>query len=108
MRATVDRSGRLVLPKALREQVGIQPGEVEVTADGVALRVELVGYADLVEVDGVEVRVKSGPYGAKPEHDDVAALAARLGLPLRAAADRVLAAHRATRPDPTLEAGHDR
>ncbi|MHA6796231.1 nickel pincer cofactor biosynthesis protein LarC [Pseudonocardia bannensis] len=43
-----------------------------------------------VEVDGQPIRVKSGPWGAKPEHDDVAAAAAVLGLPLRAVAERAL------------------
>ncbi len=61
-----------------------------------------------VEIDGVTVRVKSGPHGAKPEHDDVAALAAHLGVPLRAAAARALAAHRAARPDVPREADRDR
>jgi pyridinium-3,5-bisthiocarboxylic acid mononucleotide nickel chelatase len=36
-----------------------------------------------VDVEGHAVRVKHGPWGAKPEHDDVAAAAAALGLPLR-------------------------
>jgi uncharacterized protein (DUF111 family) len=36
-----------------------------------------------VDVDGHAVRVKHGPWGSKPEHDDVAAAAAALGLPLR-------------------------
>ncbi|HYQ68198.1 nickel pincer cofactor biosynthesis protein LarC [Actinophytocola sp.] len=43
---------------------------------------------ETVHVDGHPVRVKIGPYGAKPEHDDVAAVAARLGLPLREVAAR--------------------
>ncbi|GEL20146.1 nickel pincer cofactor biosynthesis protein LarC [Pseudonocardia asaccharolytica] len=43
-----------------------------------------------VDVDGHPVRVKHGPWGAKPEHDDVAAAAAALGLPLRAVTLRVL------------------
>jgi bifunctional DNA-binding transcriptional regulator/antitoxin component of YhaV-PrlF toxin-antitoxin module len=30
----------LVIPKPLRDQLGMRPGEVEVTADGAALRVE--------------------------------------------------------------------
>ena len=34
MRTTVDRAGRIVLPKALRDQVGIVAGEVEVTQRG--------------------------------------------------------------------------
>ncbi|MFC5996351.1 nickel pincer cofactor biosynthesis protein LarC [Pseudonocardia hispaniensis] len=36
-----------------------------------------------VTVAGHTIRVKRGPSGAKPEHDDVAAAAAALGLPLR-------------------------
>ncbi|WP_308259492.1 nickel pincer cofactor biosynthesis protein LarC [Pseudonocardia sp. H11422] len=43
-----------------------------------------------VEVDGHRIRVKTGPWGAKPEHDDVAAAALALGLPLRAVAERAL------------------
>ncbi|RAG86677.1 nickel pincer cofactor biosynthesis protein LarC [Streptacidiphilus pinicola] len=41
-----------------------------------------------VEVDGLPVRVKYGPFGVKAEHDDAAAVAGRLGLPLRLVADR--------------------
>jgi uncharacterized protein (TIGR00299 family) protein len=43
-----------------------------------------------VDVDGHPVRVKHGPWGAKPEHDDVAAAAAALDLPLREVARRAL------------------
>ena len=41
-----------------------------------------------VEVDGRPVRVKRGPHGQKPEHDDVAAVARATGAPLRRVADR--------------------
>jgi|CXWL01.1.fsa_nt_gi AbrB family looped-hinge helix DNA binding protein len=51
MRAAIDAAGRLVIPKPLREQLGLQPGPVEVTADGAALRVEPV-IDDSVETDG--------------------------------------------------------
>jgi pyridinium-3,5-bisthiocarboxylic acid mononucleotide nickel chelatase len=45
-----------------------------------------------VSVGDHPVRVKHGPWGAKPEHDDVAAAAAALGLPLREVARRALLA----------------
>jgi uncharacterized protein (TIGR00299 family) protein len=43
----------------------------------------------VVDLDGIPVRVKRGPHGAKAEHDDLVAAAAALGLPLRSVADRV-------------------
>jgi len=46
-------------------------------------------WFETVCLDGVPVRVKHGPHGAKPEHDDLVAAADRLGLPLRVAAERV-------------------
>ena len=52
MRTTIDRAGRVVIPKALRDQLGLAPGEIEVTTDGAALRIEPVSGADLDEVDG--------------------------------------------------------
>jgi AbrB family looped-hinge helix DNA binding protein len=43
MRATVDRVGRIVIPKPLRVALGIGPDtEVEVMADGTGLRLEPV------------------------------------------------------------------
>ncbi len=50
MRATIDNAGRLVIPTPLRDRLGLRPGEVEVYADGAALRVEPVAG------DGVEER----------------------------------------------------
>jgi AbrB family looped-hinge helix DNA binding protein len=52
MRTTIDRAGRLVIPKALRDRLGLLPGEVEVTADGASLRVEAIFDDSLVERDG--------------------------------------------------------
>jgi len=60
MRTTIDKAGRLVIPKSLRDQLGLAPGEVEVMADGAALRVEPVATADLEERDGRLVIPASG------------------------------------------------
>jgi AbrB family looped-hinge helix DNA binding protein len=60
MRATIDKVGRLVIPKPLRDRVGLGPGEVEVTIDGAGLRVEPLAGDDLVEECGRLVIPASG------------------------------------------------
>ncbi|MDX2648148.1 nickel pincer cofactor biosynthesis protein LarC [Streptomyces sp. PA03-1a] len=55
-----------------------------------ATRTALPRAFETVDVDGHAIRVKHGPYAAKPEHDDVVAAATALGLPLRAVAARAL------------------
>jgi AbrB family looped-hinge helix DNA binding protein len=60
MKATIDKAGRLVIPKALRDQLGLGPGEVDVTADGAALRVEPIAGDQVVERDGLLVVPASG------------------------------------------------
>jgi AbrB family looped-hinge helix DNA binding protein len=52
MRTTIDRAGRLVIPKALRDEVGLEPGEVEITRDGAGIRLEPVAGTGLVERRG--------------------------------------------------------
>jgi AbrB family looped-hinge helix DNA binding protein len=52
MRTTIDKAGRLVIPKSLRDRLGLHPGEVEVTAEGAALRVEAVAGDELEERNG--------------------------------------------------------
>jgi AbrB family looped-hinge helix DNA binding protein len=52
MRATIDKAGRLVIPKQLRDHVGLQPGVVEVTAEGSGLRVEPLAAESLEEREG--------------------------------------------------------
>ncbi len=55
MRATIDKAGRLVIPKALRDSLGLVPGDVEVSADGAGLHVEPLADDRLEEEDGLLV-----------------------------------------------------
>ncbi|HJR24514.1 MAG TPA: AbrB/MazE/SpoVT family DNA-binding domain-containing protein [Acidimicrobiales bacterium] len=52
MRGTIDKAGRVVVPKPLRDRLGLTPGAVELTVDGGALRIEPVMEEALVERDG--------------------------------------------------------
>jgi AbrB family looped-hinge helix DNA binding protein len=52
MKATIDSAGRLVIPKVLRDRLGLAQGEVEVEADGADLRVRPVADDALDEQDG--------------------------------------------------------
>ncbi|MFZ4519334.1 MAG: AbrB/MazE/SpoVT family DNA-binding domain-containing protein [Microthrixaceae bacterium] len=52
MRSTIDKAGRVVVPKQLREQAGLVPGEVEITIDGSGLRLEPVAGTGVVEEAG--------------------------------------------------------
>jgi AbrB family looped-hinge helix DNA binding protein len=49
MRTTIDRAGRLVIPKPLRDRLGLRPGAVEVVADGTGIRVEPLAGAAVEE-----------------------------------------------------------
>jgi AbrB family looped-hinge helix DNA binding protein len=71
MRATIDKAGRLVIPKPLRDQVGLVAGEVELVADGAAVRIEPVTGSDVVERDG---RLVIPSTGSELTQDIVAAL----------------------------------
>jgi len=57
----MDQAGRLVIPKALREQSGITPGDVDISLDGAAIRIEGVARDDLVEEDGLLLLPSGGP-----------------------------------------------
>lgn len=60
-----------MIPKPLRDQLGLRPGEVELTADGMALRVEPIS-ADAVEERGGRLVIPAS--GNLVSSDEVQAL----------------------------------
>jgi uncharacterized protein (TIGR00299 family) protein len=75
--------------RALRDLVLAETGSLGIRRL-TATRTTLLRRFETVDVDGHPVRIKHGPHRAKPEHDDLVAAAAQLGLPLRAVAARAL------------------
>ncbi|HSW41111.1 MAG TPA: AbrB/MazE/SpoVT family DNA-binding domain-containing protein [Patescibacteria group bacterium] len=54
MKVTIDRAGRLVIPRSLRSQIGLAGGgEVEIELDGAAIRIEPVAGTELREEGGL-------------------------------------------------------
>ena len=61
MRTTIDKAGRLVIPRPLRDRIGLaQGGEVELVLDGAAVRIEPVAGAELEAVGDLLVIPASG------------------------------------------------
>ncbi|WP_231555058.1 AbrB/MazE/SpoVT family DNA-binding domain-containing protein [Microbacterium sp. ZOR0019] len=60
MRATMDKAGRIVIPAALRERVGLIPGPVDLILDGNAIRIEIDAPDNVIEKDGRLV-ITGGP-----------------------------------------------
>jgi AbrB family looped-hinge helix DNA binding protein len=49
MKATIDKAGRLVIPKPLRDYLGLLPGEVNVVRDGTGIRIEPIASEEIEE-----------------------------------------------------------
>ena len=54
MRTTIDKAGRLVIPRSLRDRIGLAGGgDVELELDGAAVRISPVSGSDLREDGGL-------------------------------------------------------
>ena len=61
MRTTIDKAGRLVIPRSLRDRIGLAGGgEVELELDGAAVRLSPVVGSDLREEGDLLVIPRSG------------------------------------------------
>lgn len=61
MRTTIDTAGRLVIPRSLRNRIGLAcGGEVEIELDGAAIRIEPVAGTELREDGGLLVIPTTG------------------------------------------------
>jgi len=61
MKTTIDRAGRLVIPRSLRDRIGLaEGGEVELELDGASLRIEPLAGRDLKEDRGLLVIPATG------------------------------------------------
>jgi AbrB family looped-hinge helix DNA binding protein len=71
MRTTIDKAGRLVIPRQLRDRIGLSGGgEVELELDGAAVRIEPVSGVELKEVGQLLVIPATGtPMTAAAVHE---------------------------------------
>ncbi|UJP09470.1 AbrB/MazE/SpoVT family DNA-binding domain-containing protein [Microbacterium sp. KUDC0406] len=60
MRTTIDKAGRIVIPAAIRERVGMLPGPVDIYVDGTGVRIEIETHDNVIEKDGRLV-ITGGP-----------------------------------------------
>jgi AbrB family looped-hinge helix DNA binding protein len=61
MKTTMDKAGRLVIPRPLRDRIGLADGgQVEVELDGAAIRIEPVSASGLREDGGLLVIPATG------------------------------------------------
>lgn len=57
----MDKAGRIVIPAALRERLGMVPGPVDLIMDGTGIRVEVPAYDNIVEDDDGRLIITGGP-----------------------------------------------
>ena len=72
MRTTMDKAGRVVIPRELRDRIGLHAGPVDLEIDGSGLHLSpAVAEEPLVERGG---RLVIAPGGSPLSDDDVGAL----------------------------------
>ena len=71
MRTTIDKAGRVVIPAAVRDRMGLTPGtELEIAVDDVGIRIERVAPGPkLVRVGRRLVARSTAPTDARPTLD---------------------------------------
>jgi AbrB family looped-hinge helix DNA binding protein len=71
MRSTIDKAGRVVIPAAIRDRVGLTPGAtLEVTADETGVRIERVASGPrLIKVGRRTVARPTGDAETRPMLD---------------------------------------
>lgn len=60
MKATIDEAGRVVIPKAIRDRVGIRSGPVEVSVDGAGIQIQPLAENSASEIGGRLIIPPSG------------------------------------------------
>jgi AbrB family looped-hinge helix DNA binding protein len=61
MKTTIDGAGRVVIPKRLRDEIGLAPGtEIDISVDGAALRLETVTASGFDDDNGFLVIPATG------------------------------------------------
>jgi uncharacterized protein (DUF111 family) len=73
--------------RELQQLVFAETGTLGIRRSAIS-RTALPRRSATIDLDGIAIRVKRGPHGAKPEHDDLVTAASTLGLPLRVVAER--------------------
>ena len=75
MRSTIDKAGRVVIPAAIRERAGLNPGtELEITVDDLGVRLERVAAGPRLVKVGRRLVARPTVAGDASPHVDVAAL----------------------------------
>ncbi|MBA2552213.1 MAG: AbrB/MazE/SpoVT family DNA-binding domain-containing protein [Geodermatophilaceae bacterium] len=60
MRTTIDKAGRVVIPKELRAAIGLVTGDVDLSVDGSSIKITPVAGDELSVSDGLLVIPRSG------------------------------------------------